>query len=232
VRRGGLVVLGDSELGGGGAAGGAESGGDPLVASTSKARSPLPPGAVVKDGCAVGDAAAVAASGVPIDGVDASLPTFATVPTPGFTTELASAGPASEPTPKPAEASPAPEPVPSPVPTPATLGAEGSEVFERLVRFESFAPCITVGAALDAGSGSRAGAGPEVRAEAEPEGEAGSEAASEGGVKSEAEAEAPAGVEDGGEVATCADPDGSELEAPSASVAWSAAAGAAGPEAA
>src|SRR5215207_10925668 len=111
VRRGGLVALGDSEPAGGG---------DPLVVSTSEARSPLPPGAVVEDGCAVGDAATVAASGVPIDGVGSSL---ATVPTPGSTTEFAPTDPAPEPTPKPAEASP-PEPVPDPVPTPATLGAE------------------------------------------------------------------------------------------------------------
>ena len=180
----------------------------------------------------MGDAATVAASGVPIDGAGSSLPAFATVPTLGSTTG-APAAPAPEPTPKPAEASPPPEPVPDPVPTPATLGAEESEAFEGPVRFESFAPCVTVGAALDAGSGSRAGAGSEARAEAEPEGEAGTEAASEGGVESEAGFEAPAGAEDGAEVATCADSDGGELEAPRASeVAWSEAAVAAGPEAA
>jgi hypothetical protein len=201
-------VLGASEPGGGGAAGGVESGEDPLVVSTSEARSPLPPGAVVEDGCAVGDAATVAASGVPIDGVGSSL---ATVPTPGSTTEFAPTDPAPEPTPKPAEASP-PEPVPDPVPTPATLGAEGSEILEGLVRFESFTPCVTVGAAPDAGSGSRAGPGWEVRAEAEPEGEAGTEAASECGGESEAEVGAPAGVvaagsrsELGGEVAGSSD---------------------------
>ena len=246
---------------------------DPLVASTSEARSPLPPGAVAEEGCAAGDAATVAVSGVPMDGVGSSPPAFATVPTPGSTTESAPADPVPEPTPKPAEACPPSESVPDPVPTPATLGAEGSEVYEGLVSFESFAPCVTVEATLGAGSESRAGEGSDVRPEAEPEGEAGSEAASEGGVKSEAgvegggvvaagsrgevggevagsvagsiesvagvetslrvgtspDVDAPAWVEAGAEVATCADSDGGELEAPRASeVAWSAAAGAAG----
>ena len=169
------------------------SGEDPLVASTSEARSPLPPGAVAEDGCAVGDVATVAVSGVPMDGVGSSPPAFATVPTPESTTESAPADPVPEPIPKPAEACPPPEPVPDPVPTPATLDPDGSELYEGLVRFESFAPCVTVEAVLGAGSESRAGEGPDVRAEAESEAEAGSEAASEGGVKSEA------GVE-GGEV--------------------------------
>lgn len=268
-------MLDDSEPGGGGVG----SGEDPLVASTSEARSPLPPGAVAEDGCAVGDVATVAVSGVPMDGVGSSPPAFATVPTPESTTESAPADPVPEPIPKPAEACPPPEPVPDPVPTPATLDPDGSELYEGLVRFESFAPCVTVEAVLGAGSESRAGEGPDVRAEAESEAEAGSEAASEGGVKSEAgveggevvaagsrgevggevagsiesvaragtspesgtspgveappEVEAPAGVEARAEVATCADSCGGELEAPGASeVAWSAAAGAAGPEAA
>jgi hypothetical protein len=281
VRRGGLVVLGDSEPGGGVV----ESGEDPLVASTSEARSPLPPGAVAEDGCAVGDVATVAVSGVPMEGVGSWPPAFATVPTPESTTESAPAGPVPVPIPKPAEACPPSEPVPDPVPTPATLGADGSELYEGLVRFESFAPCVTVEAMLGAGSESRAGEGPDVRAEAESEAEARSEAASEGGVKSEAGVEgseivaagsrgevgvevagsiesvaraetspesgtspeveaptgvkaspgvkAPPGVEAGPEVATCADSGGGELEAPGASeVAWSAAAGAAGSEAA
>jgi hypothetical protein len=210
-------VLGDSGPGGGE---------DPLI-STSEARSPLPPGVVVEDGCAVGDEATVAASGVPIEGVGSSLPAFATVPTPGSTTEVAPADPAPEPTPKPAEASPPPEPRPDPGPTPASLGPEGSEVFEGLARFERFAPCVMVGAAPDAGSGSRAGAGSEAGAEAEPEWAAGSEAASGGGVESAAEVEGRA------EVTTHADSGGDEVEAPRASeVAWSPAAVAAGPEAA
>jgi hypothetical protein len=222
-------VLGDSEPGGGE---------DPLLASTSEARSPLPPGAVAEDGCAVGDMATVAVSGVPMDGVGSSPPAFATVPTP-------------ESTPKPAEACAPSEPVPDPVPTPATLGAEGSELYEGLVRFESFAPCVTVEAGLGTGSASRAEEGSDVRGEAEPEGEAGSEAASEGGVESEAgvegggvvaagsrgefggevarsiesvaragtspEAGTSPGVEAGAEVATCADSGGGELEAPGAS---------------
>ena len=155
-------MLGVSEPGGGE---------NPLVASTSEARSPLPPGAVAEEGCAVGDAAAVADPGVPMDGVGSSPPAFATVPTPGSTTESASADPAPEPTSEPAEACRAPEPVPDPVPTPATLWAERSAVIEELVGFGSFAPCVTVGAMLDGRSESRAGEG--------PEGEAGSEAASE-----------------------------------------------------
>ncbi len=282
-------MLGDSESGGDGAAGGVGSGEAPPLASTSEARSPLPPGAV--GGRAVGDAATVAVSGVPMDGVGSSPPAFATVPTPESTTESAPADPVPEPIPKPAEACPPSEPVPDPVPTPATLDPDGSELYEGLVRFESFAPCVTVEAVLGAGSESRAGEGPDIRAEAESEAEAGSEAASEGGVKSEAgvegggvvaagskgevggevagsiesvaragtspeagtsaEVEASAGVdtppgvkaspgveappevEAGAEVATCADSGGGELEAPGASeVVWSAAAGAAGSEAA
>ena len=180
-------MLGDSEPGGGGVG----SGEDPLVASTSEARSPLPPGAVTEDGCAVGDVATVAVSGVPMDGIGSSPAAFATVPTPESTTESAPADPVPEPLPKPAEACPPSEPVPDLVPTPATLGVDGSELYEGLVRFESFAPCVTVEAMLGAGSESRAGEWPDVRSEAASEAEAGSEAASE--------AEAEAGVE-GGEV--------------------------------
>jgi hypothetical protein len=68
VRRGGLVVLGDPDPGGGE---------DPLVASTPAPRSPLSTGAIAGVRGAVGEVATAVVSGVPMDGVGSPLPALA-----------------------------------------------------------------------------------------------------------------------------------------------------------
>jgi hypothetical protein len=218
-------VLGDSELAGTGEAEDAARGEESSAPSLSGSRSPFPPLAVIEDGCAVGDVATVALSGVPMDGVGSLLPALSTDPWARPATEPPSAAPAPtfEPISRPAsESDPPAAPAPDPVPAPAVAGPSiRSGVYEELVRIESLGFCSFDGSELGVGSELRPGAEVEAGVGTEPGSDTGTE--SDTGAEAEPEPGAGAGAAAGG--ATWAASDGDEFVVPSGSEACPAPAG-------